>query len=224
MIVSARAVNVPSALSSTPRFCSATKNPGAIAFTRSTFAVLPRHLDGEPASEAVDAGLRDGVAEHAAHRAGAAIDEMLRMTPGPLPAHRLAESHRWRDGAVQVEAKDFVERVGGDVEDGRLSLRARATLPPAALTRMSMRPQAASSSSRAALELLLVEHVGDERRASPPAPESSTFARPRPPAAEDRDASAGRGESGCEASAEHTVAAGDDGDLPSRENGLRAGS
>src|SRR2546425_465411 len=79
----------------------------------------------------------------------AAIEEMFTMQPEPwrpMTSPKMSDGMRvpWR-----LSWSTSSRASTGTSNTGRLSLRARATLPPAALTRISMRPRAFSSSSRA---------------------------------------------------------------------------
>jgi hypothetical protein len=94
----------------------------------------------------------------------------------------------------------------------RLSLRERATLPPAALTRMSIRPQARVDLVARQTNRVALEHVGDERhRVAAGVSDLVGFRRGEVvPAAEHGDSRAGRGKACRDGAAQYTVSAGDE--------------
>ena len=98
----------------------------------------------------------------------AAIEEMFTIEP---EAWRPMTAPNRNDGMSvpwRLSRSTSSRASTGTSNAGRLSLRARATLPPAALTRMSTRPRASSSWSRACSSCPSSSTSAMSTEASPP--------------------------------------------------------
>src|ERR1051325_7572630 len=179
MMARARSVWLPSGLRSTARFCAVTKKPGATAFTRSP---SPERRASSTASQRVTLSIPAFATEYPStplKTRRTAIDETFTIEPEP---RRLMASPNASDGMSEpcrLSRSTSSKASSGTSNTGRSSLRARATLPPAALMRMSTRPRVSSSSS-----------LAERTLATPSVPYTVTLSMP---AARRRRRTGGRG-------------------------------
>ena len=162
-----------------------------------------RQLDGEPAREVLDRRLRGRVADDPRDGARRGHRGDVDDRPAVLDGGRRTT---WLGSRVpeQVEVDDLAERLLGGRRGSRpASSVAPATLPPAALTRMSTLPTARARRSRAAIS-------SSRRSTSAVRPSRSGPSTSGARRASDRDARSGRRKAVGHRRAQRARAAGDD--------------
>ena len=109
----------------------------------------------------IDAGLRRHEGDCSRSGTSPAIDAMLMIRPGPLPAHHCGDRLADQVQSRQVDAHDAVPFLPRELIDGHA---VASVFTPALLTRMSMRPYSRTMRGDG-LDLRFVGHVHGHRRA-----------------------------------------------------------